>query len=569
MNPFMFAGKYLNPYKVRGNEIIPRYCPFCKGGRNKDTDSFALNTEKLTYNCKRASCGVAGTFSQLLVEYGENRSYEFSPAQPRSYTPPKTKIEPVSKVEAYLKKRGFSKETWEKRKVGENSGKIVFPYYEDNKLVLIKFREPKKKGKWNREPGGKPVFWGMEHCAPWEPLTITEGEFDCLALEEAGIENCVSIPSGASDLSCVENCWDWLQQFKNIYIWPDTDEPGMEMCRKLVAKLGEARCYIIHTDYKDANECLYNEGVEGVRKAYGNAKAVPLSGIVRLADVKALDVKNLEKVKSGFKGLDKITGGFYLGQVSVWTGINASGKSTALGQVLIESVDQGYTVCAFSGELPAPMFRYWIDLQSAGPDNLEGYYDDFKEDIVYFVPEKHLTTIRDWYRYRFFLHENFGASTEDEIIKVFEYAAMRYNAKIFMVDNLMTTIFTSNDKDFYRQQTNFIGRICDFSKKHECHVHVVAHPRKTEGRLTKMDVAGSGGITNRADNVFSFHRIKDSERDKLPEKLRDCDNVIDVFKNRFGGKQDVSVGLKFEPASKRFYMKNEQANKKYGWEDFT
>ena len=51
---------YLAPYSVKGDEIIPTYCPYCKGGKRKDKYTFALNTRNLTFNCKRGSCGKQG-----------------------------------------------------------------------------------------------------------------------------------------------------------------------------------------------------------------------------------------------------------------------------------------------------------------------------------------------------------------------------------------------------------------------------------------------------------------------------------------------------------------------------
>jgi len=569
MNVIEFANKYLQPYKVKGQEIIPLHCPYCRGNK-KDKETFALNTEKLTFNCKRGKCAVAGTFNQLKKEFGEMKNnMEFMPAPPKEFTRPKTMPKPLSQqVEEYLKKRGFSEETLKKRKVGESNGKIVFPYYEDGEPVLMKFREPGKGGKWIREPGGKEVFWGMEHCGG-ERLFITEGEFDTLALVEAGIDDVVSVPSGAQSLACVDNCWEWLEGFRHIYIWPDGDSPGQDMCRKLVKKLGEHRCYIVSSQegHKDANETLYKEGIKGIVSAIDNAREVPVSGLIRMADVKPLDVKNLERVSTGIKALDKVLGGYFMGGLSIWTGENSSGKSTLLGQTgLIEAVDQNYKVCAFSGELPAPMFRYWIDLQAAGPSNLESYYDDFMEEEIYFVPEKLTARIREWYREKFFLHENFGASVEDDILRVFEYASMRYDCRVFVVDNLMTTIFTGTERDFYRQQSNFIGRLKEFAQKFNCHVHVVAHPRKTTGRLTKMDVAGSGEITNRADNVIAVHRVKDDEREELQERLKGSDTIVDIFKNRMMGKQDMCLGLMFDRPSKRFHSQKEGPKKEYGWE---
>ena len=570
MIPTDFARRHFGEFKEKGDELIPVYCPFCEGGQKHDKYTFAMNTETGTYNCKRGSCNVTGSFRQLQEKYGYDTrqdNFEFT-RQQKAYTPPKTQLKtPGQKVEEYLSRRGISKETWEAWGVSEHEGNICFPYYEGGKPVLMKFRKPEKytgqgQKAW-RESGGKAVFWGMDKCDPEFPLIITEGEFDTLAVSEAGLPNGVSVPSGAEDLSCVDNCWDWLQRFSRIIIWPDKDEPGQEMCRKLISKLGAWRCAVVQAGHKDANETLHKEGPEAVLVAIEQAKEVPIAGLIRLADVKAFDYDSVVRVPSSVRAINQVVGGYMGGLLSVWTGENSSGKSTFLGQELLECVQNGQAVCAYSGELPAPVFRYWIDLQAAGPGNLYAKFDAFRGEEVYYPAKEHTQAIRSWYRESFFLYDSFGNVTDETLLKVFEYAAMRYDCKVFLIDNLMATALESNEKDFHRKQADFVKQVKEFAIKFEVHVHLVAHPRKTQGRLTKQDVSGAAEITNWADNVFGVYRVK-----KGDEEAGRFDTVLDIFKNRFSGRQDEPVGLMFEPKSRRFYMPSqvERKNYRYGWE---
>ena len=570
MNPAEFAHKHLKEYRQRGSEIQPLYCPYCNGGQRHDQYTFALNVDKLTYNCARSSCGKTGTFWQLCQDFGEQadstRNFEISRPE-KKYKPPQTKTQTAGeKVEAYLNRRGISKETWQKWGIVESGGNIAFPYYENKKLVLLKFRKPEKyagdgQKAW-REEGGKAVFWGMDNCTPDLPLIVTEGEFDALALSEAGVDNVVSVPSGASDLTCVDNCWDWLQKFTKVVIWPDNDEPGQEMCRKLISRLGAWRCWVVTSEYKDANEALFKDGAARIWHDVETAKEVPIAGLVRMADVQAFDLESIARVKSSIPGINKILGGYMMGSVSIWTGVNSSGKSTLLGQELLAAVDQGYGVCAYSGELPGPLFRYWVELQAAGPDYLGRRYDTVKDGDVYYPKTEVKPLIREWYRDYFFLCDAYGSVTETNLLELFEYAAKRYECKVFLVDNLMTTVFSEDKDNYYRKQSEFIGKLVDFAQKQDVHVHVVAHPRKTNGRLTKMDVAGSGEITNRVHNVLSTHRQTDAEKEKQP-----CDTIVDIFKNRFYGKENVEIELLFDEASKRFCMPTSDTgfNWQFGW----
>jgi twinkle protein len=283
--------------------------------------------------------------------------------------------------------------------------------------------------------------------------------------------------------------------------------------------------------------------------------------MTRLADVKAFDYASTVRVRSSIRAVNEIMGGYMMGQFTIWTGMNSSGKSTLLGQEMLEAVNQGFPVCAYSGELPAPVFRYWIDLQAAGPDNLEMKFDSIKNTEIAYPKREAVTKIRNWYKDLFFLYDSYGTVNEDSLFEVFEYAVMRYGCRVFMIDNLMTTCFAGSEKDFYRKQSEFVNRVARFSQQFDVHIHLVAHPRKTTGRLTKMDVAGTGDITNRADNVLSVHRLNKDEREEFG-----CDSLLEIFKNRFSGQQDIEIRLNFDPSCKRFTMKTDVRVKKYGWE---
>ena len=165
---------------------------------------------------------------------------------------------------------------------------------------------------------------------------------------------------------------------------------------------------------------------------------------------------------------------------------------------------------------------------------------------------------------KFFLCDSYGAVSDDSLLEVFGYAAQRYGCKVFMIDNLMTTVFAGNEKDFYRKQSEFVNRVAEFAQKYDVHVHLVAHPRKTHGRLTKMDVAGSGDITNRADNVLAVHRLTPKEKSE-----ENCDTILEIFKNRFSGQQDVEIQLNFDSSCRRFSMPSDTGPKRYGWDEPT
>ena len=62
-----FASAHLSPYRIRGDELIPDLCPFCRGGEHADRYTFALNLTDGVYVCKRGQCGARGRFEELAA----------------------------------------------------------------------------------------------------------------------------------------------------------------------------------------------------------------------------------------------------------------------------------------------------------------------------------------------------------------------------------------------------------------------------------------------------------------------------------------------------------------------
>lgn len=317
-------------------------------------------------------------------------------------------------------------------------------------------------------------------------------------------------------------------------------------------------------DHANVREVLAAGGQKAVDHLMIGAVECPAAGLLDLATVERQNPGDTPSVLSGIRELDRAIGGFYPGELSVWTGRRGGGKSTLLGQLLLESLDQGFPVCAYSGELPAWRFKQWIALQAAGPEHVVERQDRHSGKTFYNVPPMIQKRLDEWWKGRFMLFDNRYPGDEDSILRLFEYAVRRYGVCVFLVDNLMTTQFSSSsDRDFYRAQSNFTGRLVEFAKRNEVHVHLVAHPRKTDsGRtLEADDIGGSGDVSNRADNAFSLTRLNDQEAEN-----RGFKTVLRVLKNRSFGEL-VSIGLDYEPASRRFFKAGTMnPNKRYGWE---
>ena len=319
--------------------------------------------------------------------------------------------------------------------------------------------------------------------------------------------------------------------------------------------------------FQSVRDLIDTGGNKALDKLIMSVAEKPAVGLLDISDVRP--PKNRISTLSGIPDIDKTTGGFYGGELSIWTGTRGSGKSTILSEILLESIDQGRNVCAYSGELPAWRFKQWTMLQAAGPRWIVKQENERSKREYFTVRKESVRKIEEWWRGRFFLYDNniSTANDEDSILSIFELAHRRYGCTMFLCDNLMTARFrASRDSDFYRAQSNFTGRLVEFTKKNNVHIHLVAHPRKLNnrgGRPEADDVGGSGDITNRADNVFSMSKLSEENREK-----EGCDTSLEILKNREYG-TTAKVKLSFDAGSRRFYKTGSSPDKRYSWDDGT
>lgn len=297
------------------------------------------------------------------------------------------------------------------------------------------------------------------------------------------------------------------------------------------------------------------------RRLMYKADVVPSGGLLNLADVKRRDLRDIPRTLSGFPALDRALGGFRDGELTVWTGRRGEGKSTVLGQILVESVNQGRKACAYSGELSGDRFKDWIMAQAAGPDVLEQRQDPDTGADVYLVPAPVAALIDEWWDRKFYLYD-LGISSahdEDSILNEFEYANRCLGCDVFLVDNIMTARLKA-DRDYYRAQSMFTRRLAEFCKATKTHVHLVAHPRKVERGKSVDDsdeVSGAADITNLADNVISVRRLAEPGEDGH-------DTELSVLKARERGVRG-KIRLCFDLPSRRFYTPYGTPGKKFGW----
>ena len=283
-----------------------------------------------------------------------------------------------------------------------------------------------------------------------------------------------------------------------------------------------------------------------------------------------LDMKfpDMTFVKTGINVIDKKMRGLGKGQVSVWSGLRASGKSSIVSEIGLNAVEDGNNVAYFSGELFAKDFMDWMDLQAAG----KAYVVETNNEGFYTTPIEVRKKVAKWLEGHFWLYNNDYGNNFREVIQRFEEIIVKNKLDLLILDNLMALDISDLSESKWDAQKEFVLALKAVASKYKIHLAFIAHPRKSMGFLRFDDIAGTADLGNAVDSAFIVHRVnRDFKRYtcemfgwKEDNEIYKATNVIEIVKDRYGGNQDVFIPLYYEVESKR--LKNERSeNVIYGW----
>lgn len=571
------------------NEFSFERCPYCNQKSDPKQRKFSVNSKTGQFQCFRASCGAKGNILTLAKDFDldlgntANEYYGIGKQRHYKYTPLKEPIESKDAAIEYMKKRGISKDVVRKYQItADENNNIVFPFIDNENLIqFVKYRNPAPEEGQNKEwcaKDRKPILFGMQQCnLENKTLIITEGQIDSLSVVEAGYENAVSVPTGALGFTWVPYCWDWMKNFEKIIVFGDHENDQITLFKDIASRWETKVWHVREEDYKDckdANDILRKYGANQIRKCIENAVRLPIHNAVELADVEDINPYDIPKVATGIMSIDSLLcGGLPLGQMILLTGKSGEGKSTLGSQILVNALNQGFKVFAYSGEMPNYTFRSWIDFQAAGNKHLARYKG--KWDSFTALQPGVRDQLSNWYRKRFWLYDNNSQAFSEEqpqgLVRLIEDVIQQYGVRVILLDNLMTGLDLEKNmgSDKYERQSLFVKMLIRIALKYDVLIILVAHKRKTYGSEEVNDsVSGSLDIVNLASIVLSYERPSKKRRE-MEESLTDNDRILRVTKNRlFGRTNDNGFVMHFDECSKRIYSRVAEIDRKYGWESY-
>ena len=510
-------------------------CPECSGERSKNNDedlSIHRKERGWTYHCHHCLIGGFVSFpSSTKIQPPRRQEQNVIPLR----TFQQTQLEPQHF--AFLKTRGISEQTALDMKlfsaskyfnrIQKQTDAIGFPYFKNGNYINAKYRSIESKD-FTQDVGGGNVFFAIDKVDPTKPMIIVEGEIDALTLIECGIENVVSVPSGApikvSDgkvapsedkkFSFIWDAFDTIEKLPYVVIAVDTDTAGQALAEELARRIGKDKCRIAKSDFKDLNEAFLAEGATKVKEIIDAAEPYPVAGLSsaskfedRLNDL--WDKGTGRGTSTGYSNVDQI----YTvaeGQLTIVTGYPSSGKSNFVDQLMVNlgrSNDWKFALCSFENAPEVHISRLMeIYKEKRFFEGTSRMTEDERKDAF------------DWVQQHFLFLDSEGIepASIDSILERARIAVVRMGIRGLVVDpyNYIENKSGMAETEFI---SSMLTRIQAFAKAYGVHVWFVAHPAKITRsgmdlpRPDGMAISGSMAWWAKADCGMTVHRTKTND----------------------------------------------------------
>jgi twinkle protein len=494
-------------------------CPKCSHERKKKTDKcFSWNHELNIGRCSHCETAF------YLKKESEDK---------KVYVRPKfnNRTELSDTTVKYFAGRGISPQTLIDFKITEGleympkSAKelntLQFNYFRNGELINTKFRAKGKEFKLVAD--AELIMYNLDAIKDCDEVVITEGEIDAMSWHEVGIKNVVSVPNGASKnqkLAFLDNCFEYFENKKKIYLSTDSDEAGISLRDELARRLGYDKCLIIDFgEFKDTNEVLQSKESDYLVGLLKSAKDFPIEGVFTINDnwseIENIYYNGLPKGdKTGDEQLDEHIG-FMKGELTMITGIPSHGKSIYLDQISLGlSIESNWRFALCSPE-SYPMSFYYTRLIK----RLTG-----KKFSKYSLTLEELGQAKEWVQDRYHLIMPKNGFNLDDILYTAKQLVLKKGINGLIIDPFNRIENTTpNGYNEGKWIVECLIKIITFAQTSGVHVFLVAHPTKMMKepngsnfvRPNLYNISGSAHFFNMTQNGMTVFRNYDTGKTEV------------------------------------------------------
>lgn len=396
---------------------------------------------------------------------------------------------------------------------------VALAYRKNGENYADKFRPiGQKTFRWHPKDAQHSLYNSdclLDETLSGHPVIITEGEFDCISVIQAGFPRCVSVPDGWSTkadeadgakMKPILEAEELMRKAPCIIVAADADVTGEAFIRAIAALFEDqivVKAVRWPEDCKDANDVLCKYDVGEIVRAINSARTIELSGgpITGFSDLPPQSERRI--LRLGFEPFDWGLA-FEEGAMSVCTGVPGMGKSTFVRfcahhlarneRIKIGALELENSALQMRNHLAwLNRGRAWEDMSPAEKTDLNTTLDQ-NWRVAHRAPNGDIEENILWLKSRI------------------RALAIRERCKFIYVDpwNELEHIPARGESvaDYLNYATKNIRQ---WAERYDTHVCVIAHPKKLQrghGVPDGYDVADGAAWANKPSLGFTVHQVE-------------------------------------------------------------
>jgi twinkle protein len=483
-----------------------------------------------------------------------------------------------------LEDRGVTEKTC--RMYGYQVAKIngkevhIANYYQSGELLGQHLRGPNKQFAWRGSAKGLELFGQNLWKAGGKRLIITEGEIDCMTVNQVlgGTWAVVSIPNGATSAAkSIKENLEFINSYAEVVLCFDMDEAGQKATMEVADLLPPGKCKIAKLPYKDASECYMNAQTKQLVSALWEAQQYSPDEIMHISKVitDSQAMNHARVYPFPYDGLSEFLIGQRSGEITLWASGTGSGKSTILRELMMHHLVEGRSVgCIMLEESPQETMDDMISLilnkpvrairagrmmnelrTMLGKKQINMAMVDDLTDEEYAAAKAQLCGTN------FYVYDHLGNSAMANLLARMEFMATSLKVDVIVLDHITAAaagLMSMQTKDVEGGNSERIiidtlmKELRAIAVRTGVHVDIVSQLKKSDkayeegDRITLQDLRGSGALASVPNTVIALER----DRQNTDEKIANT-TLVRVLKNRLTGRAGIASTLYYDHVSGR------------------
>lgn len=480
-----------------------------------------------------------------------------------------------------LERRGISAETAKNLHLGyDNKGHIVLPRIAGDKVVAIKYRSMKDKAFFSAKNMDFKTLFNINTIDPFEPIFVTEGEFDAAILEQCGYR-AVSVPCAGVKL--LPDMKKALKQADCIFLAGDNDGGvGNAYMKQLARELGE-NCYILTwPGVKDANDFFLktsNRDENAFRSLLEplleKSRQTPVEGfsnvLDRLQTTQGTDVANdPTRLHFPWPEVDKMNYSPTGSIVILYSTYSGTGKTVLATQIGMHEAKRGETVVVYSPEVRDENYLALLAAQNLGPERDGGLDragkvtgEDYRKtaDLIRMTYHPDCGGPKEPRQIQFYVGFSLPESDTDKILDFIEFTVRVTGATRFIIDTLHRIIAATGKESLVETEGRVVKRLESIANQYGTIFILIGQSNKEAEGVKETNrneygkLRGSRELTDVAYGVYLIHRARVSKDSTATVNLLSPDTELVLIKDRGKGPGNATVPMFYRRDCSKFVVR--------------